>query len=96
MSTSVRVDPIDPLMGRKCAFSGRIVTMDSAFRVIPKGTIYIDRGSIVAVNEAQASCPAEFEDVPVVKTGGTIYPGLIELHNHLAYNALCLWVLDDN
>jgi hypothetical protein len=30
MSTSVRVDPIDPLMGRKCAFSGRIVTMDRA------------------------------------------------------------------
>ena len=86
-----RVDPIDPLMGRKCALSGRIVTMDDLFRVIPNGTIYIDRGNIVAVNESQVPCPVGFEDVPVVKTGGTIYPGLIELHNHLAYNALCLW-----
>lgn len=86
-----RVDPVDPLIGRKCALSRRIVTMDSAFRVIPNGTIYIDQGSIVAVSEAQVSCPTGFEDVPVVKTGGTIYPGLIELHNHLAYNALCLW-----
>jgi len=29
--------------------------------------------------------------VSVVATGSTIYPGLIELHNHLAYNALPLW-----
>ncbi len=29
MNTSARIDPIDPLMGRKCALSGRIVTMDS-------------------------------------------------------------------
>jgi 5-methylthioadenosine/S-adenosylhomocysteine deaminase len=26
-----------------------------------------------------------------VDTGGSIYPGLIELHNHLSYNALRLW-----
>src|SRR5207342_108351 len=32
-----------------------------------------------------------FADVSVVKVGGTIYPGLIELHNHLSYNALPLW-----
>ena len=27
----------------------------------------------------------------VLDTGGTIYPGLIELHNHLSYNVLPLW-----
>ena len=26
-----------------------------------------------------------------VRTGGTVYPGLIELHNHLSYNCLQLW-----
>jgi hypothetical protein len=26
-----------------------------------------------------------------VDVGGTIFPGPIELHNHLAYNALALW-----
>ena len=26
-----------------------------------------------------------------VETGGTLFPGLIELHNHLSYNALPLW-----
>ena len=35
--------------------------------------------------------PAGFAGVPVVETGGTLFPGLIELHNHLSYNALPLW-----
>ena len=32
-----------------------------------------------------------FADAPRIATRGTIYPGLIELHNHLSYNALPLW-----
>lgn len=86
-----RIDPIDPAVDHKFALSGQIVTMNDVFRVIPQGTIYIDRDTIVAVSEWQKPCPAGFEGVPVVKVGGTIYPGLIELHNHLAYNALPLW-----
>ena len=35
--------------------------------------------------------PAGFDGVAPVETGGTIFPGLIELHNHLSYNALPLW-----
>ena len=31
----------------------------------------------------------------MTRTGGTIYPGLIELHNHLSYNALPLWQLTE-
>jgi hypothetical protein len=41
-------------------------------------------------NRTQAA-PAGFEAVAVLETGGTMYPGLIELHNHLSYNALPLW-----
>ncbi|MDF0645205.1 MAG: amidohydrolase family protein [Nitrospira sp.] len=84
-------DPIDPLTGPKLALSGRLVLMDDAFRVIPQGTVYIDRSNIVAVTESRAPRPAGFEAVTVVDVGGTIFPGLIELHNHLAYNALQLW-----
>jgi hypothetical protein len=65
--------------------------MDENFRVIPLGTIYIERGCIVAITESRASRPHGFEDVSVVNVRGTIFPGLIELHNHLAYNALRLW-----
>ncbi|CAD5371047.1 Amidohydrolase [Rubrivivax sp. A210] len=83
--------PIDPLTGPRLALAGRVVTMDSAFAVRPDAVVYIDRGAIVAVQDRAAPRPAGFEAVAIVNSGGTIYPGLIELHNHLAYNALPLW-----
>jgi cytosine/adenosine deaminase-related metal-dependent hydrolase len=83
--------PIDPLTGPKLALTGQVVTMDDAFTRLVRGTVYIDRGGIVAVQDAAEPPPAGFEPVRAVAVGGTIYPGLIELHNHLAYNALSLW-----
>ncbi|OQW43358.1 MAG: amidohydrolase [Proteobacteria bacterium SG_bin4] len=82
---------MDPAIGGKSALRGRIVTMNDAYDVIADGVIYIEQGNIVAVREASSGSPAGFEDIPIVPSGGTIYPGLIELHNHLAYNALRLW-----
>ena len=83
--------PIDPLTGPKLALAGRVVTMDDAFTVKSDAVIYIDRGSIVAVQDRAMAAPAGFDDVAPVDTGGTLCPGLIELHNHLSYNALPLW-----
>ena len=83
--------PIDPLTGPKLALAGRVVTMDEAFTVKTDAVIYIDRGSIVAVQDRAMPAPAGFDDVAPVDTGGTLFPGLIELHNHLSYNALPLW-----
>jgi cytosine/adenosine deaminase-related metal-dependent hydrolase len=65
--------------------------MDDAFTVIPHGAVYVDGETIVAVQPATAAPPAGFDASATVDTGGTIYPGLIELHNHLSYNALRLW-----
>lgn len=83
--------PIDPLSGPKMALAGRIVCMDASFTVIPRGVAYIDQGRLVAVLDATAPPPADFAAQKVLDTGGTLYPGLIELHNHLSYNALRLW-----
>jgi 5-methylthioadenosine/S-adenosylhomocysteine deaminase len=44
--------PIDPLTGPKLALAGRVVTMDEAFTVKTNAVVYIDRGSIVAVETA--------------------------------------------
>lgn len=53
--------------------------------------VYVDRGAIVAVQERTRPAPTGFEGAAPVETGGTLFPGLIELHNHLSYNALPLW-----
>ena len=65
--------------------------MDDAFTVRPDGVVYVDEGRVTAVQERAEPAPAGFEGVDVVETFGTIFPGLIELHNHLSYNALPLW-----
>lgn len=83
------VIPIDPLTGPRYALEGRVVTMNENYNVLDKGVVYIDAGRIIAVNTGTP--PSGYEDVPIIKTRGTIYPGLIELHNHLSYNILKLW-----
>jgi cytosine/adenosine deaminase-related metal-dependent hydrolase len=55
------------------------------------GVVYMRDGSIVAVADAGAAPPAGFENVTRIETGGTLFPGLIELHNHLPYDVLQLW-----
>src|SRR3954454_21023906 len=79
--------PIDPLEGPKQALAGRVVTMRDDYEVIDKGVVWMEKGAIVAVHSGSDTPPPGFEDVEPVATGGTIFPGLIELHNHLAYNA---------
>ena len=75
--------PIDPLTGPKQALAGCVVTMDDAFTVRPDGIVYIDQGCFVAVQDRAQPAPAGFDGVQVVETGGMLFPGLIELHNHL-------------
>jgi 5-methylthioadenosine/S-adenosylhomocysteine deaminase len=76
---------------RTFVLRGRIATLDSNGRVIPDGFICVEKDLIAAVTSADAGIPAAFQQGPLIQTGGTIYPGLIELHNHPAYNALPLW-----
>ena len=83
--------PIDPLEGPKLALAGQIVTMDSTRRILKKGTVFIEKGGVAALRSEGEPSPPGFEAVPVVDTQGTIFPGLIELHNHLSYDILQLW-----
>lgn len=83
--------PIDPLTGARLALAGRVVTMNDTFEIHADAIVYIDKGNIVAVQPRTRPAPTGFVGVPVIETAGTIFPGLIELHNHLSYNALPLW-----
>src|SRR5467141_2204232 len=64
--------------------------MDPSHTVFDDGVVYVRDGEIIAVQSSSAETPNDFLSAPI-STKGTIYPGLIELHNHLSYNALQLW-----
>lgn len=51
----------------------------------------MSRGRIVAILAAGQPLPAELKAARVIRTQGTIYPGLIDLHNHYVYNIAPLW-----
>lgn len=72
--------------------TGRVLTVDADRRVEPSGAIYIHDGIIEAVQPVSATPPAGYRTAPRLRSGGLITPGLIDLHNHLAYNTLPLWL----
>ncbi len=75
----------------KYALEGRVVSLDAESTVFESGVIYIEGDTIVDVRKSSQSPPQGFTKKDIIKTGGTIYPGLIELHNHLSYNILPMW-----
>jgi 5-methylthioadenosine/S-adenosylhomocysteine deaminase len=75
------------------ALRGRVVTMDDKAHILDNGIVYVDNGHIADVTEAGVPAPDDFKHCLQVNTCGTIYPGLIELHNHLSYNILPLWTV---
>src|SRR5262245_32404116 len=77
----------------KYVLKRRVATMSAAFTVFPQGAVYIDGQSISAVQESAAPPPTDFAGAPALNTTGVIFPGLIELHNHLSYNALTMWTV---
>jgi 5-methylthioadenosine/S-adenosylhomocysteine deaminase len=78
---------------------GRLVPLASDPQVSPdpfaafRGRVWIgDDGVVAAVTRGTAAGPPGFEGAPTVDVGGSlVLPGLVDLHNHLAYNTLPLW-----
>ncbi|MDF2741300.1 MAG: amidohydrolase family protein [Actinomycetia bacterium] len=71
---------------------GTVVTMRPGGEVLDAGAVYVgDDGLIAAVTAPGDPEPGGFQGAPRVAAGGLIYPGLIDLHNHLLYNSLPLW-----
>ncbi|MBI3715966.1 MAG: amidohydrolase family protein [Betaproteobacteria bacterium] len=64
---------------------GTIVTMNAADEVLPGARLWLRDGRIAAVVRAGEALPPGAEAAPVFDTGGIIYPGLIDIHNHPEY-----------
>jgi cytosine/adenosine deaminase-related metal-dependent hydrolase len=72
--------------------TGTVVTYDDTQPVVRDGAVYLGAdGTIDAVQPRRRRPPAGFDAARRVPTNGVITPGLIDLHNHLAYNTLPLW-----
>jgi 5-methylthioadenosine/S-adenosylhomocysteine deaminase len=65
--------------------------MDAQSTVVSDGVVWIADAAIAAITQAGDPAPAGFDGVTILDSGGTVLPGLIELHNHIAYNLLPLW-----
>lgn len=73
------------------------MTFDEQRPDIPDGVLYIDDTGIIQGVAAQGEpAPAGFAHATRVDTGGLVYPGLMDLHNHMAYNCLSLWLAPDH
>jgi 5-methylthioadenosine/S-adenosylhomocysteine deaminase len=73
--------------------TGTVVTYDDDQPVVKGGAVYIGEGGVIdAVQPSGRAAPAGFSKARRVATDGVITPGLIDLHNHLAYNFLPLWL----
>lgn len=82
--------PVDEDTGPTYILKGRIVSMSDG-GVVDNGKVVISKGKIAAILSDGQALPREFANVKVIETNGSIYPGLIDLHNHFVYNALPLW-----
>lgn len=82
------------LVDKRVVVVGDIVTMNKNRDVLVGGRLCLEGRHIVEVVRADETLPTAFANAPVVETGGTIYPGLFDLHNHLPYNMIPLWEVD--
>lgn len=75
--------------------TGRVVTMTTEASVFETGGVLVRDGEIAAVWSG-SSIPEAHRDIQVIETGGTIYPGLIDAHNHIHYNTVPIWDIGAN
>ena len=67
---------------------GTVVTMDDAFTVVKDGGVVVQGGKIVSILKAGEAGPS---GAVVINSKGKIFPGMINLHDHIAYNFLPLY-----
>ena len=83
--------PRDHIHTGSYILQGKIVTMKGPNDVLENGNVMIEDGQIVSVWSEGDIPPINTDNVSVFETNGTIYPGLIDMHNHLHYNTAPLW-----
>ncbi len=82
---------IDEDISPTYVLGGRLVTMNPEGEVLDDARIVVSAGKIAQIAVQGEDLWPQFQEAPEIDTLGTIYPGLIDLHNHFVYNVLPLW-----
>ena len=82
---------IDEDISPTYVLGGRLVTMNPDGEVLDDARIVVSAGKIAQIAVQGEDLWPQFQEAPEIDTLGTIYPGLIDLHNHFVYNVLPLW-----
>lgn len=73
-----------PAFSTTILLSGTIVTPQ---KILAHGWILIEGEKISSISESKPLSPGALE----INTSGIIFPGLIDLHNHVSYNVIPRW-----
>jgi 5-methylthioadenosine/S-adenosylhomocysteine deaminase len=72
----------DPLQADLIIYNATVVTMDAAFRVIPRGAVAIRGNSIAAVDTAETIASVYIGKETLDAAGQIVMPGLVNTHTH--------------
>ena len=85
---------INTLQARRYVLTGTLVTMDASLpegdQVFP-GKLYIQGNRILDVLHAADPLPGDAVGALSIDTGALIFPGLMNIHDHIAFNTLPAW-----
>lgn len=78
----------------KYILKGTVVTMGPNAKKIKNCYVCISENKIIKTTTKKSQIPSEFKKIKPVNVKGYIFPGLIDLHNHIAFNFLNLWKIE--
>jgi 5-methylthioadenosine/S-adenosylhomocysteine deaminase len=85
---------VNTLQARRYVLTGTIVTLDETLpeaEQVFAGSLYVQGNRILDVLHAGEPLPPEALSAISIDTGALIYPGLMNIHDHIAFNTLPAW-----
>jgi 5-methylthioadenosine/S-adenosylhomocysteine deaminase len=85
---------VNTLQARRFVLLGTLVTMDGtlpeAAQIYP-GALYVQGNRILDLVPAGQPLPADSAGALVIDTGALIFPGLLNIHDHITFNTIPAW-----
>jgi hypothetical protein len=85
---------LNTLQARRYVLSGTLVTMDASLPEAAQvfaGKLYVQGNRILEVLHAADPLPADANGAISLDTGALIFPGLMNIHDHIVFNSIPAW-----